>query len=291
MQNQPLVTVICLCYNHSKFVVEALNSVINQTYTNVELIIADDFSSDNSVKVIKNWLVNYPEIKFIENTSNIGNTKTFNKALQFAKGDYIIDLAADDLLLPNCIETQINTFQKSEYNNLAIVYGNFNLINEDGSFKSIYFDNTEHPVSGNGYEMVIGRLVKLGSIASIIKTDVLRKVGGYDTTLAYEDLDIWVRITRDYNIEYIDKCLAAKRELETSLSAQFLKQNNARTKFLHQSTLKIFKKILLLNRTKRENRLVLNRMYFELRKFISTKEWKLVFQLLLLYVKAFFKAA
>ena len=290
MQNQPLVTVICLCYNHSKYVVETLNSVLNQTYTNVELIIVDDYSNDDSVKVIKNWLINYPEIQFIENTSNIGNTKTFNKALQSAKGEYIIDLAADDLLLPNCIETQINTFQKSEYKNVAIVYGNFNFINEDGSFKSIYFDETEHPVSGNGYEMVIGRTVKLGSIAAIYKAEILRKLGGYDESLAYEDLDIWIRITRDYNIEYINECLASKRELETSLSAQFLKQNNSRTKLLHQSTLKIFKKILLLNRTKKENKLVLNRMYFELRKFISAREWKLVFQLLVLYTKTFIKS-
>ena len=98
MESNPLVTIICLCYNHSDFVVESLNSVINQDYKNIELIIIDDCSSDNSALVIKQWLKNYPEILFIKNEVNLGNTKSFNKGLQLAKGDYIIDLASDDVL-------------------------------------------------------------------------------------------------------------------------------------------------------------------------------------------------
>ena len=71
MHNNPLVTVICLCYNHAEFVVEALESVINQSHSKVELIIADDFSTDNSVEVIQKWLVQHPEIPFIANTQKI----------------------------------------------------------------------------------------------------------------------------------------------------------------------------------------------------------------------------
>lgn len=113
MQNSPLVTVICLCYNHEKFVVEALNSVLNQNYQNIELIITDDCSNDNSKKVITDWLQDYPAVQFISSKINLGNTKTFNKALQFSKGEYIIDLAADDVLLKDCVERQINAFLNS----------------------------------------------------------------------------------------------------------------------------------------------------------------------------------
>src|ERR1700749_5034941 len=98
MQNKSLVTVICLCYNHENFVTESLFSVMNQDYAFVELIIVDDCSTDNSKNIIKKWLLDYPEVRFISNEINLGNTKSFNKALQFAKGDYIIDLAADDVL-------------------------------------------------------------------------------------------------------------------------------------------------------------------------------------------------
>ena len=139
MQNSPLVTVICLCYNHEAFVVETLNSVIHQSYAPVELIVVDDFSTDNSREVIRKWLINHPEILFIANEKNLGNTKSFNKALKFAKGEYIIDLAADDVLMPDCITLQRNTFEKSPYKNLGIVYGNAELITEKGHFDSYYY--------------------------------------------------------------------------------------------------------------------------------------------------------
>ena len=115
MQEKPLVTIICLSYNHEKFVIESLNSVINQNYAPIELLIVDDFSTDNSKVVIENWLVQHPQVLFIVNTTNLGNTKSFNNVLKLAKGDYIIDLAADDVLLPNGIEMQVNAFQKSAY--------------------------------------------------------------------------------------------------------------------------------------------------------------------------------
>lgn len=79
MQNFPLVSVICLSYNHEAYVVEALDSVINQTYPNIELLIADDCSTDNSVSVIQDWLQNHPNVYFSANEKNLGNTKTFNQ--------------------------------------------------------------------------------------------------------------------------------------------------------------------------------------------------------------------
>ena len=124
MQNFPLVSVICLSYNHEAYVVEALNSVLNQTYPNIELLIADDCSNDKSVTIIQNWLKHHPKVHFIANEENIGNTKTFNKLAKIAKGDYIIDLAADDLLLPNGIQIQVDAFQKSKFKNIGVVYGN-----------------------------------------------------------------------------------------------------------------------------------------------------------------------
>jgi glycosyltransferase involved in cell wall biosynthesis len=138
MHNNPLVTVICLCYNHADFVVEALESVLSQTHQNVELIIADDFSTDNSVEVIEKWLENHPKIRFFANKENLGNTKTFNQCLKIAKGVYIIDLAADDLLKKNCIENQLKGFEKTTYKNVGLIYGNAALISEDGTFIKNY---------------------------------------------------------------------------------------------------------------------------------------------------------
>ena len=131
MNYNPLVSIICLCYNHEKFVPLALQSVIDQTYPNIELIIVDDCSNDGSSTVIKEWLRQHPEIVFIENTTNKGNTKSFNAAFAVSKGDYIIDLAADDILNTNAVELQLEAFRTSTYDNLGIVYGNVELIFED----------------------------------------------------------------------------------------------------------------------------------------------------------------
>ena len=97
MENNPLVTIICTSYNHAKFIEQSLNSVINQRYKNIELIIADNASEDNSVEVIENWLKNHNGIKFIKNESNLGITRSFNKAVKYANGTFLMDLSGADV--------------------------------------------------------------------------------------------------------------------------------------------------------------------------------------------------
>ncbi len=290
MQNFPLVSIICLSYNHQDYVVEALNSVINQTYPNIELLIADDCSTDKSVEIIQKWLQHHPKVHFLANEKNLGNTKTFNQLAKKAKGEFIIDLAADDILLPDCIEKQVTTFQNSNYKNLGIVYGNLIEIDENGSFIRNYYTDEDHPKSGNVYKMVIGRTTKICSVSSMIKKSAIEKLGYYDENLAYEDLDLWVRASRIYEFEYISEFLVKKRELPTSLSAFFRKQNNAKTKCLHASSLTILKKAYDLNQSKDEFKALLGRIQFELYKFIKSKEYRLLFQLLVLGLKTKYKS-
>jgi len=290
MQNFPLVSVICLSYNHEAYVVEALNSVINQTYPNIELLIADDCSSDHSVGVIQDWLKHHPNIYFLANEKNLGNTKTFNQLAKKAKGEFIIDLAADDVLLPNCIEKQVTTFQNSKYENLGIVYGNLIEIDENGNFIRNYYAEEDHPESGNIYKMVIGRTTKICSVSSMVKKTVFEKLGYYDESLAYEDLDLWVRASRVYEFEYIDAFLVKKRELSTSLSAFFTQRNNKKTKRLHESSLAILKKAYCLNQTKDEYKALLGRIQFEFYKFLKSRNYLLLFQLLFLGLKTKYKS-
>ena len=290
MQNFPLVSVICLSYNHEAYVVEALNSVINQTYPNIELLIADDFSTDHSVGKIQDWLENHPEVHFLVNEKNLGNTKTFNQLAKKAKGEFIIDLAADDILLPNCIEKQVKAFQNSNYRSLGIVYGNLIEIDENGNFISNYYTEEDHPESGNIYKMVIGRTTKICSVSSMIKKSVLEKLGYYDENLAYEDLDLWIRTSREYEFEYIPEILTKKRVLSHSLSSHFLIENNSRAKKLNASTLQILIKAFQLNRTKDEHKALIGRIRFEMYKFIKARNFNLLLQLFLLEIKVRLKS-
>ena len=290
MQNFPLVSVICLSYNHEVYVVEALNSVINQTYPNIELLIADDCSSDHSVGVIQDWLQHHPNVYFLANEKNLGNTKTFNQLAKKAKGEFIIDLAADDILLPNCIEKQVTIFQNSKYENLGIVYGNLIEIDENGNFIRNYYTEEDHPESGNIYKMVIGRTTKICSVSSMVKKSVFEKLGYYDESLAYEDLDLLVRTSRIYEFEYIPELLIKKRILASSLSSFFTQKKNPKTKKLHKSSLKILHKAFKLNQSKDEHKALLGRIRFEFYKFLKSKEYLLLFQLIFLGLKASWKS-
>lgn len=284
MQEKPLVTIICLSYNHEKFVIESLNSVINQNYAPIELLIVDDFSTDNSKAVIENWLVQQPQVLFIANTNNLGNTKSFNNALKLAKGDYIIDLAADDVLLPNGIEMQVNAFQKSAYPNLGIVYGNAEMINENGIFVSNYFpiNNSgnviEKRITGDVYESILKTGNSICSVSTMIKKSVFEELNGYDETLAYEDLDLWIRASRKYDFDFIDSVLIKKRIVSNSLGSQFFKRNHK----INQSTYKILKKALQLNESKSEDLALQKRIHYEIIHSFRTKNIDLLLKNLFL---------
>ena len=266
MQEKPLVTIICLSYNHEKFVVESLNSVMNQNYSSIELIIIDDCSSDNSKSVIEKWLLDHPAIHFIANSSNLGNTKSVNNALKIAKGDFIIDLAADDVLLPNGIELQVEAFQNSNYQNLGIVYGNADLIDENGVFVSNYFpvnnygNVIEKRNTGDVYESVLKTGNSICSVSTMIKKSVFDELNGYDESLAYEDLDLWIRASRKYEFDFIDSVLIKKRIVTNSLGSQFFKRNHK----INNSTYQILKKALQLNKSKSEDLALQKRVHYEI---------------------------
>lgn len=291
MQDNPLVTVICLCYNHKDYVVESLMSVLNQHYNTIELIIVDDCSTDNSKSIIEKWLLDYPQILFIANDTNLGNTKSFNKALKIAKGDYIIDLAADDILLPNCVTDQINCFNSSSCKNLGIVYGNVELITEKGVFDSYYFPVnpsgkvTTERITGDIYESVLSGGDCICSVSSMVKKSLFDALNGYDESLAYEDLDFWIRASRTYEFDFIDAVLIQKRIVNHSLSTHFFLKKDAKARKINQSTYLILKKAIKLNRTKKEDNAILKRIHFEMILAYKTDHNTLLLRYIIMEIK------
>lgn len=113
-----LVTIIVASYNAELYIEETLESCINQTYNSIQIIIADDFSRDNSVKIIEKWLndkkITHPDIEciFVKNQENKGIPANFNNGLKYAKGQWIKCIGSDDILLKNAIETFIEKINK-----------------------------------------------------------------------------------------------------------------------------------------------------------------------------------
>ena len=109
---KPLVSVICLCYNHARFVREAVESVLNQSYKNIQVIIADDASTDNSIEEIHSLKATYAPVELLLFSKNLGNCKAFNEALKLAKGEFVIDFATDDVMMSDRIEKQVAFFER-----------------------------------------------------------------------------------------------------------------------------------------------------------------------------------
>ena len=135
----PLVTVICLCHNQAPFVAEAIQSVWDQNYPNVELIVVDDGSVDNSKDEIKEKLKGLPT-EFIDLNKSVGNCTAFNHGIKKAKGEVIIYLAADDVLYPDRISEGLKSFESKTGVNLRDVM----LLTEHGDNISSHYERNEN---------------------------------------------------------------------------------------------------------------------------------------------------
>ena len=136
----PLVSVICLCYNHEQFVREALESVIRQTYSNVQIIVVDDFSSDESRIIIERFTQQNSNIIYLPLPKNVGNCAAFNRGLELAKGEFVIDFSTDDVLLPDRIEKQVSHFLKLD-SSFGVVFTDAEYIDSSGRKLRTHFDH------------------------------------------------------------------------------------------------------------------------------------------------------
>lgn len=269
-QNQK-VTIICSCFNHEKYVVECLESVCNQTYPNIQIIVIDDCSNDNSVSVIEEFIIKKSDIIFIKNPKNLGITKSVTKAMHFVEGDFFIDLAADDILMPRCVELLLHKFQNSTYPNLALVYGNAEEITENGEHLKFYFETDSNKKlihnrpTGNIYKNVISPVTTICSVSALYKKTIFDNLGGYNENYAYEDLDYWIRASRSFNIDFLDEIVVKKRILSSSLHSSFVKKHS----FIGKSTYLIFKNASKLNQTKEENKFLSQSVFYELKKSVK----------------------
>jgi len=269
-----LVTVICVCYNHAAFVEEALNSVINQSYSKIELIVIDDGSLDGSSKVIKKWMANHPDATLILNGKNLGYCTTFNKAYRIAKGEFVIDLAADDVLLPNRVDEGIRTFEKigPEY---GVIFSDAQYMDEQGKSRSLHSNRFPHDSipQGDIYKELIRRYF-ICSPTMMVRKEVLDQLHGYDESLAFEDFDFWIRASRDFKFFYSPEVLVKKRIVPTSMSAKQFKRSSPQ----RLSTLSVCRKIKVLNRTQEEDNALRMRLWYEIRVSIRSFDFRLAYQ-------------
>lgn len=209
---QPLVTVVVVSYNHSQFIKENLDSIKNQTYKNIQLIVGDDASPDHSVEVFEQWLKenNYPAEKNFH-TQNTGLPTMLNECMDLARGKYIKIIAADDFLHPESIEKSVAALEKAgpEY---GMSFSHTYAINNESEITE---DIADYNALGNidpyifREELVKGN--RIAALTVLLRTDVVRETGKYDAEFIIEDYYRWLKVSEKYLIAYIPEKLAYYR--------------------------------------------------------------------------------
>jgi len=112
MENNPLVSVLMTAYNREQFIAEAIESVLASTFTNFELIIVDDCSTDKTIEIAKKFEMIDSRVKVYKNDNNLGDYLNRNMSASFAKGKYLKYLDADDLIYPHGLEVMVAAMEK-----------------------------------------------------------------------------------------------------------------------------------------------------------------------------------
>lgn len=240
----PLVSIGVPVFNSADFIVQTLKSIDKQSYPNVEVLVVDDCSTDNSYKIVMEWanICRYP-IQVIRNEKNIGLTKTCNVLLNRAKGEYFQKLDSDDIVFPHKIGLQVEVMEANRLRNVAMVFSDAALINKVGnSLPESYFDRIEFKeIIPDSKEKLLQLMLKKNIVpnpSTLILTEKIKEVGGYDEDLYFEDWDLWLRILNNYNCLYNPVVTCAYRIHENSMWSD--EKNRIRK---NDSVVKMFRKI------------------------------------------------
>lgn len=238
--DKPLVSIIIPAYNHSLYIENCLDSIINQTYDNIELIILNDGSTDDMDQKIINYKNKFnnrfKRYEYI-NKENEGICKTLNLGLNISKGKYIIPFASDDVMYSERVEKQIAFLEKHKESGMVFANGyhlesdeylDTNNIKGEGLLFSEkmakYYSNykSEHSrellytgdledFKEDSFKFMLDNIFLIHSSGVCIRRECYDKVGLYDENLSSEDLDMAIRIAKEYKYSFIKEPLVIHR--------------------------------------------------------------------------------
>lgn len=193
MSHSPLVTFVIPSFNHACYVESAIQSVIDQSYENIELLIIDDGSSDDSVAIIDRLVplckTRFCRFEFLKQ-ENTGLTSVLNKALQWANGEYFCGIASDDINFN--IKTEL-LVEHLENFSLDAVCGGYVEIDHLGNRSRLFSPNMSHC----NFDDILFRRAQLYAPSALFRTEALKYIGGYDSNLVAEDRDIWLSLAHN----------------------------------------------------------------------------------------------
>ncbi|MDA5110861.1 glycosyltransferase family 2 protein [Brevibacillus thermoruber] len=210
----PLVSVITPSYNQGRYIRETIESVLSQDYVNVEHIVVDGGSTDDTLEILHQYSHVGERFRFVSEPDR-GQSHAVNKGLTMARGEIIGWLNSDDTYQPGAIRRAVQALQKNP--DWAMVYGRAYTIDEFSQIQNAceYVEPADYQKLYHGCFIV--------QPAAFVRSNVFREIGGIDETLNFcMDYDLWIRIARQHTIGYIEEFLANARIHSTSkTSAQW----------------------------------------------------------------------
>jgi glycosyltransferase involved in cell wall biosynthesis len=211
MSKSPTVSVVIASYNYGHYLPGALESALTQTFTDFEIVVIDDGSSDQTPEVIQPFLGD-PRVHY-HRLEHVGHARAKNRGLREARGKYVAFLDADDEWLPPKLEEQIGRFENDP--ELGVVYTQRVTIDESGEVVP-----AKAPSLYGG--MVTDSLLLENFVcfsSAMIRGEVLERVGYFDETLGpCIDYDLWLRVALCYRFDYVDKPLVRYRKHQSSMT-------------------------------------------------------------------------
>lgn len=209
--SEPLVTIRTSCYNHEEYLDDYFNSIIGQTYNNIELILIDDASKDSSTHIIEEWMPRlkkrFKQVTYIPRKTNIGLVPNVIDAMKIAKGKYIVGFASDDVMEPERIQLQVEFLENNfEY---KMVYTDCYIIDEFGTIKLRRGSRVSFK-EGHIFNELFTHEFYIPAPTVMIYTEILNEIG-YEEKFKVEDWILWCQVSHKYKIAYLDKPLSQYR--------------------------------------------------------------------------------
>jgi alpha-1,3-rhamnosyltransferase len=228
-KEMPLVSVVVPCYNHEKYVKETIESIINQTYKNIELIVIDDGSKDASVEVIKEMIPacekRFTRFEF-RNRPNKGLCATLNEALEWCEGKYFSGIASDDIIRTYKTEEQVKYLEKNQ--DTIGVFGAVKVLYKNGYEKEIIKKRNSY-----NFDDIFLHKHNLPAPTSLLRLENVKSVGGYRENFIIEDWAMWLDLTENgKSLDYLNRVFAVYRRHDGNLSGQFEKMYEGRMQII-----------------------------------------------------------
>ena len=220
----PKISVVMSVYNGARYLKEAIDSILNQTFTDFEFLIVDDCSNDNSPQILKEYSEKDNRIKIITNEFNLGLTKNLNKMIKDSKGEYLARFDCDDVSLPNRFEEQVKFLDP--HTNVAMISSWANIMNEQGKI----FKTIKYPIENIELKKALIKYNPFFHPSVMMRKSAVENVGPYDESWRFaQDYELWLRISEKYEIANVPKVLLNYRETSGSITGS---KNKLQTGFV-----------------------------------------------------------